>query len=489
MEQKKKDQDVLIVRDEKTGEIGVVAGLNKDGTPKVTGAKPDNQADFLKFDRHGDVLDNFFSNFFRQCKEPHRFGFYRVAAEGVENVLEVLKTMLKDPEANKDFLAPHKVDTSKYEQKNEAAQNTQTAEDVKQQDKQPDKEEPSKEYNPIESDKLNREEIEKKWGVKMDELEKSGDLNRMLHYGKSRLVTCYPEIGGVRFPMQARLSLRTNGDGTVSLVPHPIRKEANLDEYRNVKFTAEDQENLKKTGNLGRVVDVLDKNTGKMVASYISIDRQTNQTVSIPVSSIRIPNEVLGATLTAKQREDLAIGKGVYVENMTSSKTGKKFSATIQINADRQGLDFRFGGQRKSQQQKPEGEQKKSQEGENKKAPQLHIRDKLLGKEITPEERKGLEQGQWVYMEGLTDKKGKSFNAYVRANFEDGKFNFSRKKPDETQIKTVKPDNASRTQVTVNSEGKTNEATKHLKEPLNKEQTAPKNEQQQRRQNKSKMKM
>ena len=32
MEQKKKDKDVLIVRDEKTGEISVVAGLDKDGS-------------------------------------------------------------------------------------------------------------------------------------------------------------------------------------------------------------------------------------------------------------------------------------------------------------------------------------------------------------------------------------------------------------------------------------------------------------------------
>ena len=70
MVQKKKDQDVLIVKDEKTGEIGVVAGLNKDGTPKVTGATPDNQADFLKFDRHGDVLDNFFTNFSASARTP-----------------------------------------------------------------------------------------------------------------------------------------------------------------------------------------------------------------------------------------------------------------------------------------------------------------------------------------------------------------------------------------------------------------------------------
>lgn len=36
MEQKKNQKDVLIVRDEKTGEICVVAGLKKDGTPKTT---------------------------------------------------------------------------------------------------------------------------------------------------------------------------------------------------------------------------------------------------------------------------------------------------------------------------------------------------------------------------------------------------------------------------------------------------------------------
>ena len=39
MAKKKDEKDVLIVRDEKTGEISVVAGLNADGTPKRTPAK------------------------------------------------------------------------------------------------------------------------------------------------------------------------------------------------------------------------------------------------------------------------------------------------------------------------------------------------------------------------------------------------------------------------------------------------------------------
>ena len=82
MEQKKKRQeDVLVVRDEKTGEISVVAGLDARGYPKRAQAKAEHSQEFLRFDRHGDAIDNFFRNFYRQCKEPTRFGFYRVAAD------------------------------------------------------------------------------------------------------------------------------------------------------------------------------------------------------------------------------------------------------------------------------------------------------------------------------------------------------------------------------------------------------------------------
>ena len=58
MAKKTTEKDVLIVRDEKTGEISVVAGLNADGSPKRTPAKAENAQSFLQFDRHGDVLDN-----------------------------------------------------------------------------------------------------------------------------------------------------------------------------------------------------------------------------------------------------------------------------------------------------------------------------------------------------------------------------------------------------------------------------------------------
>ncbi len=158
MEQKKKKQeDVLVVRDEKTGEISVVAGLDARGYPKRAQAKAEHSQEFLRFDRHGDAIDNFFKNFYRQCKEPTRFGFYRptrfgfyrVAADMVEALLPVIKDLLKDPVANADLLAPHKVDTSAYQQVAEVkrenaeteAEGQQAAEEVKRENAETETEE------------------------------------------------------------------------------------------------------------------------------------------------------------------------------------------------------------------------------------------------------------------------------------------------------------------------------------------------------------
>lgn len=199
MEQKKKEQDVLLVRDEQTGEIGVVAGLKRDGTPNMKPAKAEHAQDFLRFDRHGDVLDNFFANFYRQCKEPKRFGFYRVAAEGADKVIEVLKELLKNPEQNKDLLAPHKVDTTKYEQAaqqqaQEAEQQTASDQTVQPEEEPQQTEQASEEqtpqpeptpaeeqdnerrYKPIDTDRLDRAEVAERWGIDLAALEQSGEL-------------------------------------------------------------------------------------------------------------------------------------------------------------------------------------------------------------------------------------------------------------------------------------------------------------------------
>ena len=54
MAKKTEEKDILLVRDEKTGQLGGVGELNADGSPKTVPAKPEHSKDSMVFDRHGD---------------------------------------------------------------------------------------------------------------------------------------------------------------------------------------------------------------------------------------------------------------------------------------------------------------------------------------------------------------------------------------------------------------------------------------------------
>ena len=518
MAKKTTEKDVLIVRDEKTGEISVVAGLNADGSPKRTPAKAENAQSFLQFDRHGDVLDNFFKNFFRQCKEPSRFGFYRVAADQADKLLEVIKDLLKDPEGNKEMLAPHKVDTSGYEKKVQEEQSAEKQEQPGQkQDDEPKKQEEMEQkneqnqenpqqaqsnrgYQLIDESKINWKELEEKWGVKRDDLEKSGNLDRMLNYGKSDLVRVSPNFGGEAFELDARLSFKKDGEGNVSLVPHFIRKEQKLDDYKEHKFSDDDRKNLRETGNLGRVVDIVDRETGEIIPSYISIDRKTNEITDIPASRVRIPERIGKTEITTQERDMLRAGLPVR-DKLIERNDGRKFVTTLQVNVEQRGVEFVPGtgkSPRTAQTQETKGDTSKSQAqgGENAAQTKKEQRrntwtnedgsirpiSKWSGVSFTDQQKADYVAGKAVKLENVTDKQGFHATMYIKFNPEKGRPYRYDTNPDNAQ--QVAPSNESRTQVAVNNDGKTNEATKNLREPLQKGQTNPKDARQQQQQEK-----
>lgn len=460
MAKKKDEKDVLIVRDEKTGEISVVAGLQADGTPKRTPAKMENSKDFLQFDKNGDVLDNFFRNFFRQCKEPSRFGFYRIAADQAENLLGVMKELLKDPAANADLLAPHKVDTSAYEK--QVAQEQKVQEDKKQEmnQNQTNNVEPQKQenmqqkqenvqqsaqenkqeskqrqgYQPIDESRIDWQALEKNWGVKRDELEQSGDLQKMLNYGKSDLVRVTPNFGGESFSLDARLSFRKDDDGNVRLVPHFIRKEQKLDEYKGHKFTPEEKKALRETGNLGRIVDLVDKTTGEITPSFISIDRKTNEITDMPAARIRIPERIGKTEITPQEREMLRAGLPVK-DKLIERNDGRKFVTTLQVNVEQRGVEF-VPGTGKSP--------RTVEEQTNKENPSFA--------QEAPQQKPGKQRrNSWTNEDGsirpISKWKNVPFTEEQKADY---------------------------------VAGKTNEATKNVNEPLQKGQTAPKDDTQQK---------
>lgn len=537
MVQKKKsdEQDVLVVRDEKTGEISVVAGLGRDGTPKRAPAKAENTSDFLRFDRNSDLMDSFFRNFFRQCKEPSRFGFYRIAADQVENLLGVMKELLKDPEANKEILSAHKVDTSNYEkeakQSEGQAKETASSDDASKTQANTEKENVSSEQtnekkndmeqkpeqtsteqqaqtapgvkqNLISGNDVNLQELGAKYGIDFNSMNEK-DMKALLNYGKTGLVIVKPTFGGEQIEIQARLSFRKDDNDQLQLVPHFVRNEPKLDvAYKGYTFTPEDKKNLLQNGNLGKVVDFPDKNTGELRPHFISIDRLTNEIVDIPTNKVRIPDTIGKTPITKDDKRVLY--SGIPLRKEIELANGRKFTPLLQVNVEQRGVEFVPGSTRQAQGQKQNGDKKQTADkqehkaegdagGQKKQQDPNHwlnedgtIRrlNTYFKKELTEQQKDDYVAGKTIEIKEVPNKNGSgTYTAYVKFDFDKMQPRSYRNNPDLKQAKEQIPTNENKVQVAVNEQGKTHEATKHTKDPLSPGQSAPKNEKQQKEQN------
>ena len=537
MVQKKKsdEQDVLVVRDEKTGEISVVAGLSRDGTPKRAPAKAENTSDFLRFDRNSDLMDSFFRNFFRQCKEPSRFGFYRIAADQVENLLGVMKELLKDPEANKEILSAHKVDISNYEkeakQSEGQAKETASSDDASKTQANTEKENVSSEQtnekendmeqkpeqtateqqaqtapgvkqNLISGNDVNLQELGAKYGIDFNSMNEK-DMKALLNYGKTGLVIVKPTFGGEQIEIQARLSFRKDDNDQLQLVPHFVRNEPKLDvAYKGYTFTPEDKKNLLQNGNLGKVVDFPDKNTGELRPHFISIDRLTNEIVDIPTNKVRIPDTIGKTPITKDDKRELY--SGIPLRKEIELANGRKFTPLLQVNVEQRGVEFVPGSTRQAQGQKQNGDKKQTADkqeqktdgdagGQKKQQDPNHwlnedgtIRrlNTYFKKKLTEQQKDDYVAGKTIEIKEVPNKNGSgTYTAYVKFDFNKMQPRSYRNNPDLKQAKEQIPTNENKVQVAVNEQGKTHEATKHTKDPLSPGQSAPKNEKQQKEQN------
>ena len=70
MAQELNQEEVLIARNNDTGQVGAVTGLNEDGTPKMTDVKSAKLSDLVKFQKGQNPIEAFLSNFVRQCQNP-----------------------------------------------------------------------------------------------------------------------------------------------------------------------------------------------------------------------------------------------------------------------------------------------------------------------------------------------------------------------------------------------------------------------------------
>ena len=462
MESNSNDNYVLVLEDrtevkneQEAGKLSVVSGVDDKGNLKTTEAIAANQAAFLKFNNKDGLLKNFMTNFLKQFNNPTRFGLYKVLADNVEQGVDNLRTMLQSREKpeSKQQLAEMGVPFGDYlpQQKNATT---------------------------IDPEKVDWKMLDN-LGLSRERLEQGGELEKLLNWQKTNLVTIAVPIGDTTIYTEARLAFRTDDNGNIGLAIHPLRKEPQLDfPYMGYKFSPEEKEALLTTGNLGKTIEVTPKN-GEPFAAYVSIDPQTNEIVALRADRVNIPKEIKGVTLSDTQYKELVEGKAVKVEGMTA-KSGKTFNATLQVNAEKKGIEFIFGDNKSLRERQ-----------EHKQTQQQGVPHKLCGLELSDKQREALDSGRTLYLKNMVDKQGQPFNAYVRMDKEQNRPRFYKWNPDKKQEigkeKVVAVAEEHKTQVAVNNHGKTNEATKDVKEPLKTGQTQPTAEQKQQ-QNENKQK-
>ena len=446
MESNNNDNYVLVLEDRtevknanEMGKLSVVSGIDDKGKLQTTEAKDVHQAAFLKFNNKDGLLKNFMTNFLKQFNEPSRFGLYKVVANNVEQGVASLHTMLQNREKpeNKQQLADSQVRFDDFlpKQKNATA---------------------------IDESKIDWKQLDN-LGLTRERLEQSGELAKMLNWQKSNLVTIAIPMGDTTIYTDARLAFRTDGEGNIGLAVHPLRKEPQLDfPYMGHKFSNEEKELLLATGNLGKTIEITPKN-GDPFAAYVSIDPQTNELIALRADRVNIPKEIKGVTLSDAQYKGLVEGKAVKVEGMTA-KSGKSFNATLQVNAEKKGIEFIF--------ENKQGLKERQQHTQQQGAPR-----KLCGLELSDKQREALDSGRTLYLKNMVDKEGQPFNAYVKMDKEQNRPRFYKWNPDKKQEtgkeKVVAVAEEHKTQVAVNNQGKTNEATKNVNEPLKSGQTQP----------------
>ena len=448
MESNSNDNYVLVLEDrtevkneKEAGKLSVVSCVDDKGNLKTTEAVTANQAAFLKFNNRDGLQKNFMTNFLKQFNNPTHFGLYKVLADNVEQGVDNLRTMLQSREKpeSKQQLAEMGVPFEDYlpQQKNATA---------------------------IDESKVDWKQLDN-LGLTRERLEQSGELEKMLNWQKSNLITIAVPIGDTTIYTDARLAFRTDGEGNIGLAVHPLRKEPQLDfPYMGHKFSNEEKELLLATGNLGKTIEITPKN-GEPFAAYVSIDPQTNELIALRADRVNIPKEIKGVTLSDTQYKDLVEGKAVKVEGMTA-KSGKSFNATLQVNAEKKGIEFIFGDNKSLRERQ-----------EHKQAQQQGVPHKLCGLELSEKQREALDSGRTLYLKNMVDKQGQPFNAYVRMDKEQNRPRFYKWNPDKKQEtgkeKMVAVAEEHKTQVAVNNQGKTNEATKNVNEPLKSGQTQP----------------
>ena len=227
--------DTLLVLNIQTNAVEMVKGIDQDGN--LQKFPPDEKKDndqLIRVDKHGDLFSNFFSNFYRQLKNPSHFNFFRVSEYDAVNTAKDLQQYVDQvsPEEN-EKLKEYEVlpkNTNPLKNQNTMENNTD-----------------NQEYR-FQPEQIDWKTMEK-FGLTQEKLEKMNAMDPLLRgFKTNNLIPITINLGTAVSKMDVRLSLQTADNGEVAVNLHGIRKEPNYNlKFLGHEFTDEDKNNLKES--------------------------------------------------------------------------------------------------------------------------------------------------------------------------------------------------------------------------------------------------
>ena len=184
-------------------------------------------------------------------------------------------------------------------------------------------------------DKLEKVGINRDFVSRMESNELKDFLNG---FRSEKLYTVNAKINDQDYRIPAKIRLQQQGDGSVNVKVHPIQRLYVPDEYMGHKFTKKEKAALLNDKNLGKTLELTGRD-GKKDNYYLAIDSKTNELIPLRTKNIQTPDKIKGASLSEEQKQKLAAGKKIVLDGMTG-RNGKKFSATLQVDAANRNISF-----------------------------------------------------------------------------------------------------------------------------------------------------
>ena len=196
-------------------------------------------------------------------------------------------------------------------------------------------------------EKLEKAGVDKEFVTRMDENELKDFLNG---FRSQKLYTINATINDEQKRIPAKLRLKKEQDGSITVKVHPIQRLSIPEKYMGHTFSQEERNKLVAERNLGKTIELTGKD-GKKDSYYLALDPKTNELIPLRTKNIKVPDKIKGATLSAEQKQKLARGEKVYLDKMTG-RNGKQFGASLQVDAANRTINFSEFKQEKAQDKK-----------------------------------------------------------------------------------------------------------------------------------------